>query len=226
MLAFAYNCEKNIGSVGRESSEKMDARSCGPTITSCIDMRGPKHAKNVRDGYVIQDGAVPEALGPVIQGLLETQTTSVPSRSFNHGRKLLARLKSWIWGPCIKYSSVNRTLVFLTISHDENEGTVTLDDDTVCLQWSGIGSKTRSANIDSVLLEMTDNLGGKLVKAPCITVHPLGGAVMSNDATGLGGVVDHRGQVFAGKGEKSHEGIFCVDGSIIPTSLGMLSRED
>ncbi|KNG47508.1 FAD/NAD(P)-binding domain-containing protein [Stemphylium lycopersici] len=221
MLAFAYNCDREIGSIGHESSESMDARSCGPTITSCIDMRGPKNAKNVRDGYVIQDGAVPEALGPVIQGLIETQTTTLPSRSFNHGRKLLDRLRSWILGPYAKDGSVRRTLVFLTMSHDEKEGAMTLANDTAYLQWSGIGNKTRSANIDSVLLEMTENLGGKLVKAPCITVHPLGGAVMSNDETGLGGVVDHRGQVFAGKGDTVHEGIFCVDGSVIPTSLGV-----
>jgi hypothetical protein len=183
-------------------------------------MRGAKHTINVRDGYVIQEGAVPEALAPVIQGLLETQTTTVPSRSSNSIWDVLAKVKSWVLGPYAKGGAVNRTLVFLTMSHDENEGMMTLKDDKAALQWSGIGSKKRSANIDSVLLEMTDNLGGTLVKAPYVTVHPLGGAVMSNDGTGLGGVVNHRGQLFAGGGDKLYKGIFCLDGSVIPTSLG------
>ncbi|KAL1797001.1 hypothetical protein ACET3X_005541 [Alternaria dauci] len=107
------------------------------------------------------------------------------------------------------------------MSHDENEGHMVLEDDAVVLRWSGIGSQKRSANLDSILLEMTENLGGKLVKAPCVTVHPLGGAVMSNDGTGLGGVVNHRGQLLVGKGHEVYEGIVCVDGSTIPTSLGV-----
>jgi hypothetical protein len=220
MLAFAYDCKHDIGSLGREAVGKMSSKSCGPTITACIDMRGSTHAKNVRDGYVIQDGAIPEALAPVIQSLLEIQTTATPSQTSCTRGNLLARLKSWILGPYVKGSSVNRTLVYLTMSHDENEGQMAFEDDAVVLRWSGIGSQKRSAQIDSVLLEMTENLGGKFVKAPCITVHPLGGAVMSNDGTGLGGVVNHRGQLLIGKGHEVYEGIVCVDGSIIPTSLG------
>jgi hypothetical protein len=123
-------------------------------------------------------------------------------------------------GSYAKGGAVNRTLVFLTMSHDESEGAMTLKDDKAALQWSGIGSKKRRASIDSVLLEMTNNLGGILVKAPYVTVHPLGGVVMSNDETGLGGVVNHRGQLFAGVGDELHEGIFCLDGSVISTSLG------
>ena len=224
MLAFAYNCKHDIGSLGHEAFSKMNFKSCGPTITACIDMRGSTHANNVRDGYIIQDGAIPEALVPVIQSLLETQTIAVPSHSSSTRGNLLARLKSWIFGPYARDGSVNRTLVYLTMSHDENEGQMLLEDDAVVLRWLGIGSHKRSANIDSVLLEMTENLGGKLVKAPCITVHPLGGAGMSNDGTGLGGVVNHRGQLLIGKGHEVYEGIVCVDGSIIPISLGKSLR--
>jgi hypothetical protein len=222
MLAFAYNCNQDIGSLGQEQLSNLESKPCGPVITGCIDMRGSAHVSNVRDGYLIQEGAVPEALAPVIQGLLETQTTAVPSQSTKGMHGLLARIRSWILGPYAEGGSVNRTLAFLTMSHDENEGTMSLRDDVIVLQWSGIGSKRRSENIDSVLLEMTENLGGVLVKAPFVTVHPLGGAVMSNDDTGLGGVVNHRGQVFAGSGDEVHKGIICIDGSVIPTSLGQL----
>jgi hypothetical protein len=222
MLAFAYNCNQEIDSIGRETLDSSSLKPCGPMITGCIDTRGSMHASNVRDGYLIQEGAVPEALASVIQGLLETQTTTVPSQQSNRMHSLLARVRSWILGPYAKGGSVNRTLVFLTMSHDENEGTMTLKDDQIALQWSGIGSEKRSANIDSVLLEMAGNLGGTLVKALHVTVHPLGGAVMSNGGSGLGGVVNHRGQLFTGSGDMVHGGIICLDGSIVPTSLGKL----
>ena len=52
-----------------------------------------------------------------------------------------------------------------------------------------------------------------------ITVHPLGGCVMGENA--FLGAVDHAGQVFAGTvGSDVHEGLFVADGSVIPTSLG------
>lgn len=53
-----------------------------------------------------------------------------------------------------------------------------------------------------------------------VTVHPLGGSSMSRDGTGIGGVTNHIGQVFAGDGTKVHDGLICSDGSVVPTSLG------
>lgn len=53
-----------------------------------------------------------------------------------------------------------------------------------------------------------------------ITVHLLGGAIMSSDGTGIGGGTNHLGQVFTGKGTDVYEGLVCVDGSVIPTALG------
>lgn len=53
-----------------------------------------------------------------------------------------------------------------------------------------------------------------------ITVHPLGGAIMSSDGTGVSGGTNHLGQVFTGQGSDVYEGLVCVDGSVIPTALG------
>ena len=53
-----------------------------------------------------------------------------------------------------------------------------------------------------------------------LTVHPLGGCRMGVDSDS--GVVDHFGRVFdptSAKGSKRHEGLFVLDGSIIPTAL-------
>ena len=44
---------------------------------------------------------------------------------------------------------------------------------------------------------------------------------MSHDGTGTGGATNHIGQVFAGEGSDVHEGLVCLDGSIVPSSLGV-----
>lgn len=54
-----------------------------------------------------------------------------------------------------------------------------------------------------------------------VTVHLLGGANMSGDGTGYGGVTNHLGEVFTGSGDKVYEGLVCCDASVIPTALGM-----
>jgi hypothetical protein len=185
-------------------------------------LRGVAHAaRNVRDGFIIQDGAVPEVLSPIIQTLLETHRSGEPSKSYGRLRGTLSRLRSWILGPYTKNGSVKRTMVFLTMSHDEDQGTITLEDDQTTVRWDGDGEAgDRMSRVLAFLRSMTEHLGGIFVKSPEITVHPLGGAVMSSDGTGLGGVVSHRGELFATHGETVHRGLFCVDGSVLPTSLG------
>ena len=53
-------------------------------------------------------------------------------------------------------------------------------------------------------------------------MHLLGGANMSSDGTGQGGVTNQIGEVFTGHGKEVYEGLICCDASIIPTALGKL----
>ena len=53
-----------------------------------------------------------------------------------------------------------------------------------------------------------------------ITAHPLGGCPMGKDASE--GTVNSFGKLFRGKtGDKTYENVYVVDGSIIPTALGV-----
>jgi len=219
MLTFAYNCKQELNAIGRDTGS-----DCGPTITGCIDLRGVAHTHdNVRDGYVIQDGAMPEKLAPVIQTLLETHRVGPAARSFDWLRGTLARLKNWVMGPYTQHGSVKRTVVFLTMSHDANQASMKLVGDEIAVKWEGPSTAGRRTwRIESMIKRMTERLGGFYVKSPEMTVHPLGDAVMSGDGTGSDGVVSHRGKLYTGSGDEVHEEVFCVDGSVVPTSLGKL----
>ncbi|RAL60885.1 hypothetical protein DID88_010210 [Monilinia fructigena] len=67
MLAFGYNTNDEVNAIGR-ACPAVD-NPIGPTITGIIDNR-EGHA-NVLDGYVIEEGAIPKALAPLFQFMLE-----------------------------------------------------------------------------------------------------------------------------------------------------------
>ena len=85
--------------------------------------------------------------------------------------------------------------------------------------------------LDAALQGAVDAVGGRYIKSPLAntsmgskpaTAHPLGGARMA-EAMRSRGVVDHAGRVFKGRsgGTDVHAGLYVIDGSIIPRSLGV-----
>ena len=63
-------------------------------------------------------------------------------------------------------------------------------------------------------------LSGRKPTGLVFSMHPLGGCRMADDIDN--GVVDHMGRVFCGTpGAEFHEGLLVLDGSIIPTALGI-----
>lgn len=229
ILSFAYNTDDIVNGIG---CEHPDANSPpGPTITGIIDNRNPETSKNVLDGYVIEEGAIPAALAPVIQTVLEALPGKVypPFRPARAIRYLSSKLQSRILGPYTKGGSVDRTQTYLLMSHDSNEGILALKGNRPSLQFVGVGKTERVSTLREVMATATGKMGGALVDGPLsagymreqLTVHPLGGAIMSSDGTGRHGAVDHMGRLFAGEGSEVHRGILCVDAAVIPTSLGI-----
>lgn len=91
----------------------------GPCITGIIDNR-QGHA-NPLDGYVIEEGTMPGVLAPFLQAMLELLPGSVePADEGLVGRfkSKLARLGSAFLGPYYRKGAIERTQVYLIMSHD------------------------------------------------------------------------------------------------------------
>ena len=60
ILAFGYNMDQHVNSIGRE--HPFPGCPIGPTVNGVIDCRG---TSEVLDGFVIEEGAIPESLAPM-----------------------------------------------------------------------------------------------------------------------------------------------------------------
>ena len=114
---YSYDAHCDIRSVGSDRPRKTGAS--GPTITSVLDCRGG-HADPL-DGFVVQDGAIPQGLAVFIQATLqflpfgrrECQTTFVQRL-----RALLGRWISVFLGPFARSGAMQRTQAFVAMLHD------------------------------------------------------------------------------------------------------------
>ncbi|EFX05792.1 glucose-methanol-choline oxidoreductase [Grosmannia clavigera kw1407] len=227
MLAFGYNTDQTVDAMGRE--KPLPYRPIGPTITGVIDNRDGH--KNPLDGYVIEEGAVPHALAGLLQTMIELMPGSVASKHtsvMERARESLASVGSQLLGPYFRDGAVERTQIYLVMSHDSNQAVLCLRDDKPVLEFLGVGRSEHVKHINGVLAKATEAVGGTLVGSPFsalmgqeITVHPIGGASMAPDGSGVSGATDHMGRLFAGNGSDVHDGLIVTDGAAIPTALGV-----
>ena len=149
--------------------------------------------------------------------------TSSRSRDAS-GRKLTA-----VSSAAAEAGAMAHTQTFLVMSHDGSDGRLYLENDRLRVDWPGVGSVRSSMRQRRALEAATRALGGIFVKNPAwsrlfrqdsMTVHPLGGCPDGEHAAD--GVVNHKGQVYADSdGDVVHEGLYVMDGAIIPRSLGV-----
>ncbi|KAJ7177844.1 hypothetical protein C8R46DRAFT_1212580 [Mycena filopes] len=167
ILSFGYDTDEIVNGIGSEHPP-ADA-PCGPTITGVIDNRGPHTSPNVLDGYVIEEGAIPQALAPVIQAMLEVlpgKEHPDPFTAAERLRHLLSRTKSRFLGPYAKGGSVNRMQTYLIMSHDSNEAIITLENDKPYLQFLGVGRTEHVKKLNEVLANATKAIGGTVINSP------------------------------------------------------------
>ncbi len=227
VIAFGYNNDVPINGIGIGHPPRNGADPVGPVIAGLIDLRG-KGALD--DGMVIEEGTIPSVLAPILRGVmpggavLGTDTDS-GFRDFleESGRTFESLVGGAYTG------AVNHTMTFLVMAQDGAGGALRLDDDAVRVEWPDVGDRPVFKRISETLERATAALGGKYVDNPMwhkwlgrnlITVHPLGGCALTDDAAS--GVIDARNRVFSGpSGEAVHDGLYVVDGAAMPRCLGV-----
>lgn len=159
-LYTGYNTNEEINGVGHEKSLMNDPT--GPTISGIIDNRGPETSPNVLDGYVIEEGAIPEALAPLIQSWLESK----PDPQHHTGTEPLHYLLPQTFlSPGAKGSPLNRTQTYLVMSHDSSEAILSLHEDKPHLQFLGAGRTEHVKRLNQVFAKATEAIGGTLVNS-------------------------------------------------------------
>jgi cholesterol oxidase len=215
IIAFGWGAQSAVNSVGVGHPSKVAGLEIGAAVSGQLELRDPS---DLALEITVQEGAVPSALAPVL-----------PVMFVPNGR-LLGALQSLVSGV---YKGPFASLqTFFAVSHDSAAGIFHLDGERLALSWPSAQSEPVYQRLDAVLGEIVSRSGGTYVKNPLAgtvmghqpaTAHPLGGCGMGRDRDE--GVVDHRGAVFDGRPGATCNavlaGLYVIDGSIIPRSLGV-----
>jgi len=215
--------------MGDEDPKKFEHK-VGPVITGLIDYRD---TPNVMDGYVVEEGAIPAQAAPFLRGVYqvmsEKSTRSIKTAQDLSIQEKIGRnareLSSYVGG--VYRGAMDNTQTFLIMSHDDARGELQLQDDRIRIHWPGVGSSRNFSRLDKLLEPLAEAVRGTYVRDPLtaatdeavITVHPIGGCSIGRN--GAAGVINHKCQVFTGQGDEVYEGLYVMDGAVMPMSLGV-----
>jgi cholesterol oxidase len=222
VIAFAYDTDQSDRNTGLGKRIPSEDTLVGPAITGLVDLRERADAK--QGTLIIEDGSIPGALAAVLPVAMDlTSHDALDDKTASVARQLreLAEIPLGAYrGP------VDHTLTYLVMSTDDSGGRVVMENDRVHVEWPDVGQQPAFAHDNQLLAEATEAMEGTEIADPLwtwtssrslVTVHPLGGCVMADDAAT--GVVDHRGRVFDPVGGGVHDGLYVCDGSVIPVAL-------
>ncbi len=196
--------------------------SRGPVITTSIevdDQRAP-HGR----GYYIQDGGAPALadwawqpleLPRAVAGAGKLLRNELIGRLRGRSDARRSRLLAALLGDAASSAAM---MPVLAMGRDIPNGQMTIGEGGPQLDWSEEPSSEYYEDVRESLEQLASALGGKLVRTGldrrrrAISVHPVGGCAMSEDATR--GVVDSFGQVHG------HPGLWVADGSVMPGPVG------
>ena len=223
LLGFAVAGPDAVNGVGANDRATDSASPPGPCITLAVDRR-PRLP--LSSAHMLQNGVIPGPLARFIPALIGALGQA---SSGNHARPW-ERVRAAIVGAAAETvagsRAVTNTQTLLVMSHDERPGTLSLEGEHAQLSWNQASGSSRKIHRD--LASAVSAAGARYVAASPterpfpyqVTVHPLGGCAMSDDARS--GVTNHKGQVFsANHGSEVHRGLYVIDGSVIPCSLGV-----
>jgi cholesterol oxidase len=215
IIAFGYGAKTVVNGIGVGHPAKVAGLEIGAAVSGQIEFRD---AETLANELHVQEGALPSAFASVLPVL------------FLPNGRLLGALSSLVNGV---YKGPFASLqTFFAVSHDSASGRFALEDNQLALAWPDAKDEPIYAKLDAILSQLVAASGGSYVKNPLAgtvmghqpaTAHPLGGCGMGRERGD--GVVDHKCRVFdgtAGAGETVvHEGLYVIDGAVIPRSLGV-----
>ena len=193
----------------------------GPSMTSRLDYTADR-------GFMVADGGLPENFGGLLEIVRGVNALTGWGRVVLHVKSAAARLgltDRHVTHRNVKLKRdhpIGDSLVFLMIGRDTANGRMRLTPLLRCfdIRWSKADSRELFDGMRQAAGELAEAAEAKsffaLDAGPLgkfITVHPLGGCPMSDDPTR--GVVDDSGKVHG------YEGLYVLDGSIVPTALGV-----
>ena len=231
VLAFAWNGEKEVDTVGVGEPPKSNVAPPGPCIASALDLRGEGPLET---GMIIEEGVLPSGLAEILPGIFSAGG-KLFGKDTNNGllddfQQSIRRADSWLLGAY--RGAMHNTSTYLVMAHDSAGGRIQLEEDCVHVEWPDAASQPVFKHIEETLLEASATNSATYIRNPIqntflgkslVTVHPLGGCGMGHDREH--GVVDHKCRVFdAGPGAAHaavHDGLYVIDGSVMPRPLGV-----
>jgi cholesterol oxidase len=215
IIAFGYGANTPANAIGVGHPPRI----CGLKVGACVSGQVEiADQEDLERSLTIQEGVLPSALAPVLPVL------------FMPNGRLLGALQSLVAG--VYRGPLAGLQTFFAVSHDSATGRLVLEDDLISVSWPHAKEEPVYARLDAALSALATCAGGSYVKNPLTgtmmgqrpaTAHPLGGCGMGRDRGD--GVVNHKCQVFTASPRASsadvHEGLYIVDGSIMPRSLGV-----
>jgi cholesterol oxidase len=196
----------------------------GPTITLAISRtEGKQH-------YYLEEGGFAPDLAFFV-GAVKPRSEYV--RKFMRGPFGFATRRQWFYKEVARATGDNdalrdqlpsHTMIFLGMGEDGSDGQVRLRrfpgrKPRLDIKWKHDATRPLINAMEKDLKRISAELGGEYVSNPLwsvlgrlITVHPLGGAAMSDDISQ--GVVNPMGEVWG------YPGLYVADGSVIPRAIG------
>jgi cholesterol oxidase len=215
IIAFGYGAKVPVNAIGVGHPPRFDGITVGTAVAGQLELTD---VADLERQMCIQEGALPSALAPAL-----------PVMFVPNGR-LLGALQSLISG--VYKGPFAGLQTFFAVSHDDSGGRFRLDADRLVLTWPGARNQPVYQRLDAALAALAERTGGSYVRNPLAgtvmghqpaTAHPLGGAGMGRDRGD--GVVDHAGRLFDSRPGVAtngvHDGLYVMDGAVIPRSLGV-----
>jgi cholesterol oxidase len=228
MFGVAFNTNMPMNAVGLGSHSFQNKDIVGPCSSGFLDMR---EGRDLQNGITLLETVFPGAFSKLLPVLLSNLARTIEINR-NKGVKDVMREASRIIQSKIRGSylgAVHNTQMIFAVGHDNSGGKLILEQDRIKLFWPGVSRQPEFYRMNEIMKDMTEKWGGTYIPNPIwdevlghglMSWNPLGGAVMADDAQD--GVVNHKGQVYSSdRGLAVHPGLYVMDGSVIPRSLGV-----